>query len=69
MLLRKTVFVVFVAGIAGYNSIRMRRYLGTPVATRRFRITGTVELLLAAGVLAFTTWLVTMPVPSEMVHP
>jgi copper transport protein len=69
MLTRKTVLVLFVAIIGGYNAIRMRRQLGSAMATRRFRVSGTVELLLAAGVLAFTAWLVTMPVPSEMTRP
>jgi copper transport protein len=69
MLVRKTVCVLLVAIIGGYNAVRMRRQLGTAYATRRFRITGTVELLLAAAVLAFTTWLVTLPVPSEALRP
>ena len=69
MLLRKTVFVLLVAGLGAYNAIRMRRRLGSASATRRFRMTGTLELLFAAVVLVFTTWLVTMPVPAEAVGP
>jgi len=66
MLFRKVVFVAVVLGLGMYNSTRMRRSLGDASATRRFRVSGAFELLFAAVVLGATVWLVTMPVPAEM---
>lgn len=64
MLLRKTVLVLCVLAMGAYNALRVRRRLGAGDATRRFRWTGAIELLFAAGVIALTTWLVTMPPPA-----
>ena len=68
-LLVKIALVVLVAGMGTYNSIRARRRLGAAEGTRHLRLTGAIELVLAALVLAITTILVTTPVPSEMVVP
>jgi copper transport protein len=65
----KIAWVLVVATMGMYNSIRARRRLGSPAATRHIRRTATLELLCAALVLAVTTVLVTNPVPSEMVTP
>lgn len=69
MLLRKTVLVLCVLAMGAYNALRVRRTLGAEPSTRRFRWTGSIELLFAAGVIAFTTWLVTLPVPGEAAGP
>ena len=55
-----------VAAVGAYNAFRGRKQLGTPEGTRRFLRTGTIELALAALVLAATTLLVVSPVPSEI---
>jgi len=54
-----------VAALGAWNATRVRRSLGTAPRTRQFRITGAIEAVLAAAVLAVTTWLVVTPVPSE----
>ncbi len=66
MLFRKVVFVAIVLGLGAYNSTRLRHSLGDTSATRRFRLSGAIELLFAAVVVGATAWLVTMPVPAEM---
>lgn len=55
-----------VAAMGAYNASRGRGRLGSPEGTRRFLRTGTIELALAALVLAATTILVVSPVPSEI---
>lgn len=69
VLLVKVGLFLLVAGIALYNSVRARRQLGTPPGTARLRRSASVELLLAALVLAATTVLVTTPAPSLMAQP
>lgn len=68
-LLIKIALFVLVVGMGTYHALRSRRRLGAPDGTRRFRMTGAIELLFAALVLAVTTFLVGTPVPSEMVAP
>ena len=65
-LLWKVAWVLVVATMGMYNSMRARRQLGSAEATTHFRRTATLELLFASVVLAVTTVLVTTPVPSEM---
>jgi copper transport protein len=66
VLIVKVCVALLVAGSGAYNSTRVRRRLGTPDATTSLRKTATIELLLAALVLAATTVLVSSAVPSEM---
>jgi putative copper export protein len=66
-LLWKIAWVLVVATMGMYNSMRARRRLGSAEATTHFRRTATLELVFASVVLAVTTVLVTMPVPKEMV--
>ena len=66
ILLLKLALVIVVAGMGAYNSIRARRKLGVAEGTSHIRLTGSIELLFAALVLAVTTVLVTTAVPSEM---
>jgi copper transport protein len=68
-LVRKTVMVVLVLAAGAYNSIRARRRLAESGGPRRILISGTIELLFAAIVLALTTVLVTQPVPTEGILP
>lgn len=63
VLLIKVALALLVAGLGGYNSMRTRRRLGTPEATRHLRRTATAELVLASLVLAATTILVGTMVP------
>ena len=65
-LLVKLALFAVVAGMGTWNALRGRRQLGSPEGTRRFRVTGAIELTMAALVLAATTVLVVTPVPSEM---
>ena len=67
-LLIKLVLVMVLAGIGAYNSLRVRRRLGSPdgAATAQFRMAGAFEVLLGAAVVAVTTFLVITPVPSEL---
>lgn len=65
-LLFKVGLFVLVMGMGGYNAFRARRRLGTPEGTTRFVRTASVELALAALVLAATTVLVVSPVPSDI---
>jgi copper transport protein len=69
MLLWKLAFVLVVVSLGAHNALRARRRLGTPDATRKFRITAATELLFAALVLAATTALVVTPVPSQSLMP
>ena len=64
-LLLKIVLVLLVAGMGAYNSVRVRRQLSGAggEGTRRFRLTGTLELTLAAAVVIVTTFLVVTPLP------
>jgi putative copper export protein len=68
-LLLKVALFACVAAVGTYNALRGRRRLGAPDGTRRIRLTGSVELLLASLVLVVTTYLVGTPVPSEMAMP
>jgi putative copper export protein len=68
-LIWKVVFVLIVAAMGLYNSMRARRRLGAPEATRHFRRTATIELAFATIVLAITAALVSSPVPTEMLTP
>lgn len=65
-LLIKVGCFALVAAMGAYNALRGRRRLGTPEGTRRIRLSGSMELLLASLVLAVTTYLVGLPAPSEM---
>lgn len=65
-LLVKLGLFVAVAGLGAYNAFRARRRLGSAEGTRHLRMTGSVELVLAALVLVATTFLVVSPVPMEM---
>ena len=64
-LLVKVAFFVALAGLGAYNAFRARRRLGTPEGTSHLRRTATVELALAALLLAATTFLVVSPVPID----
>lgn len=64
MLMLKVALFAGVALAGLYNSVRMRRRLGSPEATRAFRTSGWVEIALAAFVLAATTVLIVTPLPS-----
>ena len=66
-LLLKLAIVLLVAGMGTYNWMRARRRLNAGGSVGPFRVTASVELLLAAFVLAVTTLLVTTPVPTEMI--
>jgi copper transport protein len=68
-LLYKLIFVALVVVTGAYNAIRARKQLGTPQATRRFKVSAWFELFFAVIVLAVTAALVQDPVPSEMVAP
>jgi copper transport protein len=68
-LLLKIALVLLVAGMGTYNSLRARRRLGVSEGTKHLRLTGAIELVCAALVLAVTTVLVSTPVPSEIVLP
>lgn len=68
-LLLKLALVAVVAGMGTYNSLKARRRLGAVEGTRHFRLTASIELFFAALVVIVTTFLVTTPVPSEMVMP
>jgi copper transport protein len=68
-LLWKIAWVLVVVTMGMYNSMRARRRLGSADATKHIRRTATVELLVAAVVLAVTVVLVATPVPSEMALP
>jgi copper transport protein len=72
-LLVKLALVALLLAMGAYNSLRARRRLGGADAggdaTRRFRLTASGELVLAALVLVVTTFLVVTPVPSEMESP
>jgi copper transport protein len=68
-LLWKVALVALVVALGAYNAVRARRRLGTPEATRRFRLSGAAEIVFAALVLAATTVLVVTPVPSESPAP
>ena len=63
ILLLKVAIFLLLMGIATYNSLRARRQLGTPRGTAHLRRTASVELLLAALVLAATAALVATPAP------
>lgn len=64
-LLVKLGIFMAVAGLGSYNAFRARRRLGTAEGTRHLRRTGAIELVLAALILAATTFLVVSPVPME----
>lgn len=70
-LLLKIAFVALVAGMGTYNSLRVRRQLtgAGDEGTRRFRVTGSIELAFAAVVVIVTTFLVVTPLPNEMLTP
>jgi copper transport protein len=70
-LLLKIAFVGIVAGMGTYNSLRVRRQLigAGDEGTRRFRVTGSIELAFAAVVVIVTTFLVVTPLPNEMQMP
>lgn len=68
-LLVKIALFSLVAMMGTYNALRARRRLGVAEGTRHVRLTGSVEVILAALVLAATTFLVVTPVPSEMAMP
>jgi copper transport protein len=65
-LLWKVGMFVLVMSVGGYNAFRARKRLGTPDGTRRFVVSGGLELTFAAAVLAVTTMLVVTPVPSDI---
>lgn len=65
ILLIKMALFVLVALMALYNSVRVRRRLGNPAATGRFRATAAVEIVLAALVVVATTILVATPLPTR----
>jgi copper transport protein len=65
-LLVKVGLFVLIAGMGAYNAFRARRQLGTPEGTTHLRRTATIELALAALLLAATTFLVVSPVPIDM---
>ncbi|HJQ19719.1 MAG TPA: copper resistance protein CopC [Gemmatimonadaceae bacterium] len=64
-LIRKTVVVVLVLAMGAYNSFRARRRLAEAGGARRILVSGGMEILFAAVVLALTTVLVTQPAPAE----
>lgn len=68
-LLIKVGLFALVALMGLHNWLRGRRKLGTEDGTRRIRLTGSIELVLASLVLAITTMLVVTPVPAEMPSP
>jgi copper transport protein len=55
-----------VASIGAHNWLRAKRRLGVAEGTRRFRVSGALELLFAALVLAATTILIVTPIPAEL---
>jgi copper transport protein len=59
----KLLLFIGVAALGLHNSARARRRLGSPEATRSFRISAAAELAFAAAVLAATTILVVTPLP------
>lgn len=65
-LLLKLALFALVAGMGMYNALRARKRLGIPEGTRHFRVSGAIELVFAAAVLAATTFLVSTPVPTDM---
>lgn len=60
----KVLLVLCVMALGAHNSARARRRLGSPDATRTFRVTAWSELLIAAIVLAVTTILIVTPPPA-----
>ena len=69
VLVIKLACVLLVACFGAWNSMRSRRRLGTPQATRSIRRTALVEVLLAVLVLWVTTDLVAAPAPTELLKP
>jgi putative copper export protein len=69
VLIFKVATVVLVASFGAWNSMRSRKRLGTPEATRSIRRTALTEVLLAVVVLWVTTDLIGTPMPAEMVKP
>ncbi|MGH7679026.1 MAG: copper resistance protein CopC [Gemmatimonadaceae bacterium] len=67
-LLVKIGLVLLLATMGAYNSMRVRRQLSGAggEGTRRFRLTGTLELAFAAAVVIVTTFLVVTPLPGAM---
>ena len=68
-LLIKLVLVLCVAVLGVHNSARARRRLGSPDATRTFRVTAWAEVVIAAFVLVATTVLIVTPPPSAPLLP
>ena len=69
VLIIKVVGVAFVASMGLWNSVRLRRRLGTPQATQSMRRTATIEILLGLLVLWATTDLIATPAPTELLSP
>ena len=66
LLALKIVLVGLVTVVGAYNSLRVRPTLSAAegTGTRRFRVSGSIELTLGAVVLIVTTFLVVTPVPN-----
>ena len=69
VLIIKVIGVALVASMGLFNSVRLRRRLGTPQATQSMRRTATTEVVLALLVLWATTDLIGTPLPTELLKP
>lgn len=70
-LLLKLGILSIVAATGAYNWLRVKPSLGTPSATRRLRVSATIELAVAVAVIGVTAVLVALPtsVDEELMRP